>query len=227
MVRLQVRDLDFSVDVIGCPVIREADGLAMSSRNVGLSEAVRQQVVCCLERNIGPVTRCFAGREGKVAPRVWWVLSLLLVLNRMVAGAQALSISKSLRASAEAVTAREWNPETVRRYVEAAIRAAGGEVDYVEVSAVVFRCVAAGDHRSQNASWKSGSKHCRIMGGESLIDDADRGLCGVVHTVLAQVVEQESLRSVRVVEGPVVIAVAAWFGGVRLLDNVEVGSRNI
>ncbi|MBN2248462.1 MAG: pantoate--beta-alanine ligase [Coriobacteriia bacterium] len=37
IVRTMVRDLDLPVRVVGCPTIREPDGLAMSSRNVYLS----------------------------------------------------------------------------------------------------------------------------------------------------------------------------------------------
>ncbi|KFE35763.1 pantoate--beta-alanine ligase [Thioclava atlantica] len=41
VVQRLVRDLNIPVRIIGCPTIREADGLAMSSRNVRLSDAHR------------------------------------------------------------------------------------------------------------------------------------------------------------------------------------------
>ncbi len=41
IVRRMVDDLAFPVAVVGCPIVREPDGLAMSSRNVYLSQAER------------------------------------------------------------------------------------------------------------------------------------------------------------------------------------------
>ena len=41
VVRRLARDLDLGVEVIGCPTIREIDGLAMSSRNLLLSDRAR------------------------------------------------------------------------------------------------------------------------------------------------------------------------------------------
>jgi pantoate--beta-alanine ligase len=43
IVRKMVRDLNFDVEIVVCPIIREPDGLAMSSRNLYLSASERKQ----------------------------------------------------------------------------------------------------------------------------------------------------------------------------------------
>jgi pantoate--beta-alanine ligase len=45
VVRRIVADLNLSVQIVGCPIVREPDGLAMSSRNVRLSERQRAAAV--------------------------------------------------------------------------------------------------------------------------------------------------------------------------------------
>ncbi|MFE2351226.1 pantoate--beta-alanine ligase [Kitasatospora cineracea] len=56
IVRRMVADLDFDVEVVGVPTVREEDGLALSSRNRFLSEAERVQALA-LSRAL------FAGRD--------------------------------------------------------------------------------------------------------------------------------------------------------------------
>ena len=52
MIRRLVRDLDIPVAIEVCPTVREADGLAMSSRNVRLSPADRDRAAA-LHRALG------------------------------------------------------------------------------------------------------------------------------------------------------------------------------
>ena len=40
-----------------------------------------------------------------------------------------------------------------------------------------------------------------------------------------QIVDQESLETVEWIKGPVVFCVAAWFGKVRLIDNMEINFK--
>ena len=45
VLRKMVRDLDMDVQIVVCPIVREQDGLAMSSRNAYLDAAQRQQAL--------------------------------------------------------------------------------------------------------------------------------------------------------------------------------------
>lgn len=52
IVKRMARDLSFGVEVVGCPIVREADGLAKSSRNTYLSPEERQAATV-LSRALG------------------------------------------------------------------------------------------------------------------------------------------------------------------------------
>ncbi|KAJ6403801.1 hypothetical protein OIU84_012079 [Salix udensis] len=123
IVQRMVRDLDFSIRIIGAEILRDNDGLAMSSRNVHLS----------------------AEERGK-----------------------ALSISRSLLGVKSAAENGHINCRELRDSVIQAVSEAGGKIDYAEI------------------------------------------------------VDQESLQAVEEINSPVVFCIAAWFGKVRLIDNIEI-----
>jgi pantoate--beta-alanine ligase len=62
VLRQMVRDLDMDVALIVCPIVRETDGLALSSRNRYLGAAERQQALA-LQRSLQQVERLFAQGE--------------------------------------------------------------------------------------------------------------------------------------------------------------------
>jgi pantoate--beta-alanine ligase len=66
IIRRMVRDLNFSVEIIACPIVREADGLAMSSRNVYLNPQQRKQAVV-LHRSLMSVKKSWGACERDAA----------------------------------------------------------------------------------------------------------------------------------------------------------------
>ena len=66
VVRRVVRDLDLDVRIVACPIVREADGLAMSSRNVYLDSNARVQATA-LSRALDAATAVFEAGERDAA----------------------------------------------------------------------------------------------------------------------------------------------------------------
>ena len=46
IIRKMVKDLNFDIEIVGCPIVREEDGLAKSSRNTYLNDKERQAALC-------------------------------------------------------------------------------------------------------------------------------------------------------------------------------------
>src|SRR5271163_2578236 len=62
VLRQMVRDLNFDVELVGCAIVRDADGLALSSRNKYLNATERERALV-LHRTLLQIQRMIAGGE--------------------------------------------------------------------------------------------------------------------------------------------------------------------
>ena len=65
VIRRMVKDLDFPVEIVGVPTVREADGLAMSSRNVRLGAEDRAAAVVLSRALFAAAERCRDGASAE------------------------------------------------------------------------------------------------------------------------------------------------------------------
>ena len=78
VIRRMIRDLNMPVDIVATPTIREADGLAMSSRNSYLNPEDRQRALC-LHRGLTAASEAFQEGNHQAA-------SLMAIARKQFAG---------------------------------------------------------------------------------------------------------------------------------------------
>ncbi|MEU6817431.1 pantoate--beta-alanine ligase [Streptomyces sp. NPDC046860] len=108
LIRRMVRDLNFGVDIVGVPTVREEDGLALSSRNRYLGPGERSTALA-LSRAL------FAGRDRHAAQEA--LRARAMEVPSTHARAEALSAIGESRAAADAhavATAAPGGPAAVR-----------------------------------------------------------------------------------------------------------------
>lgn len=114
VIRRMVRDLNFGIEIVGVPTVRESDGLALSSRNRYLS-ADERRTALTLSRAL------FAGRDRHAAQEALRARALETPSTR--ARAEALSAIGESRAAADAHAVAKAVPNAA-----AAVRAAARAV---------------------------------------------------------------------------------------------------
>jgi pantoate--beta-alanine ligase len=88
VIQRMARDLNYPIDIIICPIIREPDGLAMSSRNSFLNETERK-AARCLFRGLTEVRRVF--EDGERSPVKLREIVLLELAKEKLARVQYVS----------------------------------------------------------------------------------------------------------------------------------------
>lgn len=120
VIKQLVRDFDLPIEVRVCPTLREADGLAMSSRNVYLSVEERHQALA-LSRALGKAEKLAAGGERDV----WKIRD---ALQTELAATPTIRVQYAVVADAE--TLRE--PATLDRPCVALIAAFVGKTRLID-----------------------------------------------------------------------------------------------
>ena len=105
LVRAMVRDLDFPIEIVVAPTVRESDGLAMSSRNSYLSAADRRRALV-LSRALQAIARCGGRRASGM---------------RRCSRRSATTSWPTNRASTSS-TSRSWTPSDWSRWRRAGAR---------------------------------------------------------------------------------------------------------
>jgi pantoate--beta-alanine ligase len=117
VVRRMVRELSLPVEVVGCPIVREPDGLALSSRNVRLSPTERQAATA-LSRALAAGRDALAGGERSGA-------AVSNVMRAVVAHEPLVTLDYAVLVEADTLgevgTVDDGAPDTLRLLIAAEV----------------------------------------------------------------------------------------------------------
>jgi pantoate--beta-alanine ligase len=126
-IRQMVSDLNMDIEIVGAPIVREPDGLAMSSRNAYLSTAERQ-AASCLAKGLAEAAALAQGGETD-GPRI-------------LAGVQRVITNEPL-ARLEYVTLAD--PETLEEVATVCGPTLLALAVYVGKTRLIDNCILSGD----------------------------------------------------------------------------------
>ena len=127
VVRCLARDLSLPVEVVGCPIVREPDGLALSSRNVRLSAGEREAATA-LSRALASGRAAVASGE-RSAAAVGRAMRAALALEPLVRVDYAVAVDAATLEEPDAID----DPRAVRLLVAAQV----GPVRLIDNSAAL------------------------------------------------------------------------------------------
>jgi pantoate--beta-alanine ligase len=115
VVRQMTADLSLPVTVVGCPIVREADGLALSSRNVRLSPEERRAAVV--------LSRALAQGHALLEQGVDYASTLTEAMRRVVGGEPLVQLDYAVAVGADDLVALEVvpDPSSVRLLIAAQV----------------------------------------------------------------------------------------------------------
>jgi pantoate--beta-alanine ligase len=115
VVRRLVADLSLPVDVVGCAIVREADGLALSSRNVRLSAEDR--------RAARVLSRALAAGQAALAQGVLHAAAVSDVMRHVVASEPSVQLDYAVAVGAEDLVERAviGDPTSARLLIAAEV----------------------------------------------------------------------------------------------------------
>jgi pantoate--beta-alanine ligase len=113
VVRQMVADLSLPIDVVGCPIVRERDGLALSSRNVRLSPEERNAAVV--------LSRALAEGRALLEEGVEYSSTVAEAMRRVIESEPLVRLDYAVAVGREDLVAREIieDPASVRLLIAA------------------------------------------------------------------------------------------------------------